>query len=418
MQKLPFWYNAAMEKAMLIQLIRTKYKSIRPVLHERGRRIWAASEAKQLGRGGISLVEEAIGMSHSTIRRGVREIQSEKVERLPQERSRLQGGGRKKTETIYTDVHKVLDTLIDPVTRGDPESPLRWTCKSIRRLAEELKCRHIDVCPNTVRDLLHEMGYSLQANRKTREGIDHPDRNDQFLYINDHVKKFLNADQPVISVDTKKKENLGNYSNKGREYRPKGMPLETNTHDFPNKELGKAIPYGVYDIAKNEGWVSIGINHDTAQFAANSIRRWWTEMGQLRFPKARRLLITADAGGSNSHRTKLWKVVLRELSNDLALGITVCHFPPGTSKWNKIEHRLFSFISQNWRGQPLYDLTTVVNLISHTATREGLTVRCAVDDTKYEKGIKVSDAELKAVGIKNHAFHGDWNYTIQKHAMR
>jgi len=263
------------------------------------------------------------------------------------------------------------------------------------------------------------MGYSLQANRKTREGKDNPDRNEQFLYINEEVKKFLNADQPVISVDTKKKENVGNYSNKGREYCPRGKPLETNTHDFPNKELGKAIPYGVYDIGKNEGWVSIGINHDTAQFAANSIRCWWTEMGQYRFPKATRLLITADSGGSNGSRTKLWKVSLRELSNDLKLNITVCRacllgWPPGTSKWNKIEHRLFSFISQNWRGHPLYGLATIVNLISHTMTHEGLTVRCAVDDTKYEKGIKISDAQLEAVGVKKHAFHGEWNYTVRK----
>jgi len=407
-----------MDKVILMESIRQKYDAVRGVLHERGRRIWAASEACQLGWGGVSLVEEAIGMSHSTIRRGLREIQSGKVENLPQARSRLQGGGRKTIETIYTNVHQELDALVDPVTRGDPESPLRWTCKSIRRLAEELKCRKIDVCPNTVRDLLHEMGYSLQANRKTREGVDHPDRNAQFEYINDQVKTFLHADQPVISVDTKKKENLGNYSNKGREYRPKGMPLETNTHDFPNKELGKAIPYGVYDIAKNEGWVSIGINHDTALFAANSIRCWWTEMGQHRFPKAKRLLITADAGGSNSHRTKLWKVALRELSNDLQLNITVCHFPPGTSKWNKIEHRLFSFISQNWRGQPLYDLMTIVNLISHTTTSQGLMVRCAVDDTRYEKGIKVSDDELQSVGVKKHSFHGDWNYTIHKRKIR
>ena len=273
-------------------------------------------------------------------------------------------------------------------------------------------------CPCVVRDLLHEMGYSLQANRKTREGIDHPDRNAQFEYINDHGKRFLNADQPVISVDTKKKENLGNDSNKGREYHPKKTPVETNTHDFPNKELGKAIPYGVYDIAKNEGWVSIGINHDTALFAANSIRTWWSEMGQQRFPKAKRLLMTADSGGSNGHRTRLWKVALRELSNDLQLNITVCRFPPGTSKWNKIEHRLFSLITQNWRGQPLYDLTTMLNLISHTTTSKGLLVRCAIDDNQYEKGIKIGNSELKAVGVKKHDFHGDWNYTVEKQKIR
>jgi transposase len=371
-----------MEKTLLIESIRQKYSAVQEVLHERGRRIWAASEARQIGWGGESFVERATGISRKTIRRGLREIESKHSDSLAQHRSRHQGGGRKKTDTIFTDIRHELDALIDPLTRGDPETPLRWTCKSIRRLAEELRNRRIEVCPNIVRSLLHDMGYSLQSNRKTREGVDHPDRNAQFEYINDRVKTFLHADQPVISVDTKKKENLGNFSNKGREYRPKGEPLETNTHDFPDGELGKAIPYGVYDIAKNEGWVSIGIDHDTALFAANTIRRWWTEMGQHRFPKATRLLITADAGGSNGHRARLWKVALRELSNDLQLNITVCHFPPGTSKWNKIEHRLFSFISQNWRGHPLYDLATMVNLISHTMTSKGLTVRCAVDDNK------------------------------------
>ena len=293
-----------MEKAVTIRAIRKKFNAVQSVLHERGRRIWAAAEAQQLGRGGICLVEEAIGMSHSTIRRGLREIQSQDAKQLPPKRSRHQGGGRKNIKTVYTDIRQELDALVEPVARGDPESLLRWTCKSIRRLAEELKKRNIDVCPNVVRELLHEMGYSLQANRKTREGADHPDRNAQFEYINNQVQDFLNADQPAISVDTKKKENLGNYSNKGVEYRPQGKPRETKMHDFPDKELGKAIPYGVYDIAKNEGWVSIGINHDTAQFAANSIRRWWMEMGYQRFPQAKRLLITADAGGSNGHRTK------------------------------------------------------------------------------------------------------------------
>jgi transposase len=407
-----------MDRTALIQSIRQKYAALQGILHERGRRIWAASEASQLGWGGVSLVEEAIGMSHTTIRRGLREIQAGHVEKLPQERSRLAGGGRKNVETMYTDIREQLDALIDPVTRGDPESPLRWTCKSTRRLAEELHERKIQVSHNSVRQMLFEMGFSLQANRKTREGIDNPDRNAQFEYINDRVKTFLHENQPVISVDTKKKENLGNFSNKGRVYCPKGKPIETNMHDFPDKELGKAIPYGVYDIARNEGWVSIGINHDTAQFAANTIRHWWTEMGHVRFPKAKRLLITADAGGSNSHRTRLWKVALRELSNELKLNITVCHFPPGTSKWNKIEHRLFSFISQNWRGQPLYDLTTIVNLISNTTTSKGLTVRCAVDNTEYAKGIKISDAQLEAVGVKKHDFHGEWNYDVGKQDIR
>jgi len=407
-------HNAAMDKTILIQRIRQKYDTIRWVLHERARRIWAATEAKQIGWGGESIVEEATGITRNTIRRGLREIETDQTDQFASHQSRCQGGGRKNIETIYSGIRQELDALIDPVTRGHPESPLRWTCKSIRRLAEELKRHKIDVSPNTVRNLLHEMEYSLQANRKTREGVDHPDRNAQFEYINDLVKKFCDADQPAISIDAKKKENLGNYSNKGREYRPKNSPLETNMHDFPNKKLGKAIPYGVYDIAKNEGWVSVGINHDTAMFAANSIRSWWTEMGHERFPKATRLLITADAGGSNGYRTRLWKVALRKLSNDLQLNITVCHFPPGTSKWNKIEHRLFSFISQNWRGQPLYDLTTIVNLISHTTTSKGLTVRCAIDDTDYIKGIEVNDEQLESVGVKNHTFHGEWNYTLYK----
>jgi hypothetical protein len=403
-----------MENAQLVESIRQKYSAVQEVLHERGRRIWAASEARQIGWGGESFVEQAPGMSRKTIRRGLREIEAKQAEHLDVHRSRHQGGGRKKTDTIYTDIRQELDALIDPLTRGDPETPLRWTCKSIRRLAEELRTRRIDVCPNIVRSLLHEMGYSLQANRKTREGVNHPDRNAQFEYINERVKTFLHADQPVISVDTKKKENIGNFSNKGVTYRPKGKPLETNMHDFPDEELGKAIPYGVYDIAKNEGWVSVGVDHDTALFAANTIRCWWTKMGHHRFPKATRLLITADSGGSNGHRSRLWKVALRELSNDMQLNITVCHFPPGTSKWNKIEHRLFSFISQNWRGHPLYDLATIVNLISHTMTSKGLTVRCAVDDNKYETGIKVSDTELNDAGVKKHDFHGDWNYTLNK----
>lgn len=407
-----------MDKTILIQSIREKFEGVQHVLHERAKRIWAAAEARQIGWGGACLVEEAIGMSQKTIRRGLHELQTGDVENLAQHRSRLSGGGRKKTEDIHTDVHAQLDALIDPLVRGDPESPLRRTCKSTRKLAAELTERKIPITHNTVRYLLHEMDYSLQGNRKTREGIDHPDRNAQFLYINDRVKTFLHADQPVISVDTKKKENLGNFSNKGREYRPSDKPLETNTHDFPDKELGKAIPYGVYDIGRNEGWVNIGINHDTAQFAANSIRRWWEVMGQARFPKATRLLITADAGGSNSYRIRLWKVALRELSNAIKLNITVCHFPPGTSKWNKVEHRLFSFISQNWRGRPLYDLVTIVNLISNTTTSKGLTVRCEVDDNEYEKGIKVSDAELKSVGVKKHDFHGEWNYTVYKRAIK
>jgi hypothetical protein len=407
-----------MDKSIAIQSIREKYAAVQHVLNQRGRRIWAATEAMQIGYGGITIVADAIGMSHTTIRRGIEEIKSDAVKELPPGKSRMPGGGRKKTTNKYPNVQQELNALIEPVTRGDPESPLRWTCKSTYTLSEELKARNIDICPNTVGTILYEMGYSLQANSKTREGTDHPDRNDQFLYINEQVKKFLRAKQPVISVDTKKKENIGNYSNKGRVYCPKGKPIETKTHDFPDVKLGKAIPYGVYDIGRNEGWVNIGVTNDTSQFAVNSIRRWWYAMGQHNFPKATRLLITADAGGSNSHRTRLWKVALRELSDELGLNITVCHFPPGTSKWNKIEHRLFSFISQNWRGRPLVDLATIVNLISHTTTREGLIVRCMVDDTKYVKGIKISDSELEEVGIKKHGWHGDRNYTINKRNVK
>jgi transposase len=400
-----------MDKDAIIRNIQEKYRLMSPSFTERTRRLWCAVEAKQLAWGGISIVHKATGVSISTIRKGIKEL--EKPITLPPTRSRLPGGGRKKSETIHPELRKEINALVDPVTRGDPESPLRWTCKSTRKIADELKIRNIHVCSNIVRNQLHAMGYSLQANRKTREGSNHPDRNAQFEYINEQVKLFLNDKQPVISVDTKKKENIGNFSNKGREWHPKKTPLETNMHDFPDKELGKAIPYGVYDIGRNEGWVSIGITRDTSQFAVNSIHRWWLEMGQYRFPKAKRLLVTADGGGSNGHRTRLWKVSLRELSDVLGLEITVCHFPPGTSKWNKIEHRLFSFITQNWRGHPLYDLATVVNLISNTTTREGLIVRCAIDDTKYEKGIKVSDAELKEANISKHNFHGDWNYTIK-----
>jgi len=403
-----------MDNSIVIQSIRQKYDAVQDVLHERGRRVWAASEALQLGWGGISLIEKAIGISHTTIRRGLREIQSGKTKHLSRKRSRLHGGGRKHLTIHYPDLPDVLESLIDPVMRGDPESPLRWTCKSTRLLAQELNRQGYTIGSSSVRFLLHQLDYSLQGNKKTREGTDHPDRNAQFLYLNSHVKKFLQADQPVISVDTKKKENLGNFSNKGREYHLKGQPLETNMHDFPDAELGKAIPYGVYDIGRNEGWVNVGITHDTAQFAANSIRRWWTRMGQYRFPQATRLLITADSGGSNGYRSRLWKTELHKLAMFIGVNITVCHFPPGTSKWNKIEHRLFSFITQNWRGKPLYDLVTVVNLISHTTTSKGLVVKSAVDTNTYPKGIEVSDAELAKVKLTPHDFHGEWNYTIKK----
>ena len=394
-----------------------KYFVLQKVLDERARRLWAATEARILGFGGVSLVANQTGLARSTVHRGLdelKQIEADSYLDIAQLDSiRRPGAGRKSVIEIYPGIVETLESLIEPV-RGDPESPLRWTCKSTRRLADELVTQGYSISPRKVAALLYEMEYSLQANRKTREGINHPDRNAQFEYIYESIKKFNRSGQPVISVDTKKKELIGDFSNVGKEYRKKSEPVETRMHDFPDTTLGKAIPYGVYDIESNEGWVNIGINHDTAQFAVNSIRRWWQEMGQHRFPRATRLLITADAGGSNGWRTRLWKVALQKLASEIDLNLTVNHFPPGTSKWNKIEHRLFSFITQNWRGKPLYDLQTVVNLISRTTTRAGLVVKSAIDDNYYEKGIKVSDKELELVKLKRHDFHGEWNYTIRR----
>lgn len=396
-----------------VSAIRRKYEMLRPSMDERVRRLWAGAEAQLIGRGGITLVSEATGVAHTTIRRGIRELAEQAGDASPQSRVRRPGGGRKKI--IETDplLLEALESLLDPVTRGDPESPLRWTCKSTRRLSEELgKARH-PVCPRKVGYLLNEAGYSLQANRKTREGSSHPDRDAQFQYINARVKAFQRQRQPTISVDTKKKELVGDFSNVGKEYRKKGCPDEVNVHDFPDKELGKAIPYGVYDIASNEGWVNVGIDHDTAQFAAHSILCWWRKMGQSRFPRATRLMITADGGGSNSSRSRLWKVALQDLANTLDMSLSVCHFPPGTSKWNKIEHRMFSFITQNWRGKPLRSFQAIVNLISSTTTKAGLTVKAHLDTNQYETGIRVSDEEMARLRLFRHKFHGDWNYTVR-----
>jgi hypothetical protein len=327
-------------------------------------------------------------------------------------RVRRPGGGRRPLAETDPGLMAALEALVEPTARGDPESPLRWTCKSIRRLADELTRENHPVGAVTVAKLLRQAGYSLQANRKTREGASHPDRNAQFEYINDSVRRFLQRNQPAISVDTKKKELVGDFKNAGREWHPQGAPEEVRVHDFLIKTLGKAIPYGVYDMLNDQGWVNVGIDHDTAQFAANSIRRWWKEMGQKRFPRAKELLITADGGGSNSHRSRLWKVSLQELADDLGLKLFVCHFPPGTSKWNKIEHRLFSFITHNWRGRPLTSHQTIVNLIASTTTRTGLIVKAALDTNHYETKIKVPDEQLARLRLKRHDFHGDWNYTI------
>jgi len=402
-----------MQDANVLRQIRRKFRALRPEMDERMRRQWAAAEAKELGWGGVSLVSKATGLSRPTISVGMKELELSPKKRTEEaQQIRRPGAGRKRLADVDTELIGALEALIEPGTRGDPESPLRWTCKSTRRLAEELTRQRHPVSDRTVASLLKERGYSLQANRKTREGQSHPDRNAQFEYINVSVLRFQRRGSPAISVDTKKKELVGDFKNSGREWRPKGTPEDVRVHDFQDKLLGKAIPYGVYDIASNQGWVNVGIDHDTAQFAANSIQRWWTRMGQLRFPKATELLITADGGGSNSHRSRLWKVCLQELANELDMKLQICHFPPGTSKWNKIEHRLFSFITQNWRGKPLISVQAIVNLIASTKTRKGLVVKAAIDDNHYETNIKVTDEELSRVKLKRHKFHGDWNYTI------
>ena len=395
----------------ILNAIHAKFILLKPSMNERMRRLWASAEAQQIGWGGISLVAQATGFAHTTIRRGIKELQTPQKS-LDVNQARRSGAGRKKLELQDPELIKALEALVEPMSRGQPDSPLRWTCKSTRNLADELTRKDHSVSARKVAYLLHEAGYSLQANRKTREGISHPDRNAQFEYINDQVMSFLEAGEPAISVDAKKKENIGDFCNAGKEYRKKGDPEKVRTHDFKDKELGKVTPYGVYDLACNEGWVSVGIDHDTAEFACSSILRWWEEMGEDHFPRARSLLITADGGGSNSSRSRLWKKELQELANQLDLSLTVAHFPPGTSKWNKIEHRLFSFITKNWRGQPLVSYQAVVNLISHTNTKTGLKVKAWLDSNTYETGRKVSDEEMERIKIKQHEFHGEWNYTI------
>lgn len=396
-----------------VKRIREKYKALVPELNERGRRQWAASEARDLGYGGISLVAKATGLSRPTISKGINDIRLPKREReVYQDRIRKMGAGRRRLVENDPDLIRALEELVEPVTRGDPESPLRWTCKSTRKLSEELSKSGHPICPTSVGMLLRSAGYSLQANSKTREGRSHPDRNAQFEFINGSVQRCLRRGQPVISVDTKKKELVGDFKNSGQEWRPTGEPELVRSHDFEDKSLGKVVPYGVYDILNNQGWVSVGIDHDTAEFACNSIRRWWKEMGKSRFPNAQQLLITADGGGSNSSRSRLWKICLQKLANKLGLSLIVRHFPPGTSKWNKIEHRLFSFITQNWRGKPLVSHQAIVNLIASTRTQKGLKVKAAIDTSSYPTNTKVSDQELAEMKIKREKFHGDWNYSI------
>lgn len=402
-----------MGKAQVIAGVRKKFRLLRPEMDERLRRQWAAAEAREMGRGGVTAVARATGLSRVTITAGLRELDLPAKQRFAEgARIRRPGGGRKRLLETDPELLAALEALIEPVTRGDPESPLRWTCKSTRRLAEELTKQDHPVGPSTVATLLREAGYSLQANRKTREGAAHPDRNAQFEYINRCVERFQKRGQPAISVDTKKKELVGDFKNAGREWRPAGEPEEVRVHDFLDKKLGKAIPYGVYDIVNNQGWVNVGIDHDTAQFATHSIRRWWRQMGRRRFPRATELLVTADGGGSNSHRSRLWKTSLQKLADELELKLTICHFPPGTSKWNKIEHRLFSFVTQNWRGKPLVSHQAIVNLIASTTTKAGLIVKAALDTNQYPTSIKVTDAELAKLRLKPHPFHGEWNYAL------
>jgi hypothetical protein len=380
-------------------------------LTERARRRWAAVEAVSLGRGGITAVSAATGLAESTIRRGVAELNAGSTP--PAGRERRPGAGRKKATVVDPDLRAALEGLVEPDSRGDPQSPLRWTCKSTRRLARELTARGHPVGPTTVRYLLKEAGYSLQANRKTREGKSHPDRDAQFRHIGRRVAAQQRRGQPTISVDTKKKETLGNLKNAGRTWRPKGRPQEVETHDFPDPRKGKAVPYGVYDLRHNEAWVSVGVSSDTAEFAVASIRCWWRRLGRDRHPRAERLLITADSGGSNSSRNRLWKVQLQALSDETGFEIEVCHFPPGTSKWNKIEHRLFCHVTRNWQGQPLETFEVVVSLIGSTTTEAGLKVVAELDAAKYEKGRKVTAEEFARLNIRPSRFHGEWNYVIR-----
>jgi transposase len=384
-------------------------------LNERSLRIWCATEAiayDQINiRGGVSVVHQATGIARSTIYSGLKE--QKKSDNLSVDRIRSQGGGRKKLTENHPDILQALESLVDPLSRGDPESPLRWTIKSLRKLTTELNRKGYGVSFRSVGDLLKELGYSLQGNKKVIEGSSHPDRDAQFNYINNKVNTYQNSHLPVISVDTKKKENIGAYKNKGREYSPKKMPIKVNTYDFADKQLGKVAPYGVYDITHNKGWVSVGVSHDTSEFAVQTIRTWWYRMGKALYPNSKEILITADGGGSNGSRVRLWKKELQKLANEIHMEIAVCHFPPGTSKWNKIEHRMFSFISQNWRGKPLLTQSTVIDLISATSTSSGLTITALLDEKIYEKGKKVSDEEFEKIKIERDEFHGEWNYKIK-----
>jgi transposase len=393
--------------------IRLKYELLSDILDERGRRLWAALEARQLARGGVAMVSRATGLSRTTIYQGLEEwAQRQGPGALRRERTRAPGGGRKPLIAKDPQVLELLERLVDPVTRGDPESPLRWTLKSTRQLAEVLTRQGHPVGRQKVSELLGKLGYSLQANRKTREGRDHADRDAQFAYINQQVMDYQQRGQPVISVDTKKKELVGDFKNGGREWQPRGQPEAVRTHDFIDRELGKVNPYGVYDPTLNAGRVSVGTDHDTAEFAVESIRRWWLKMGCRTYPNAQELLIAADGGGSNGYRVRLWKVALQRLANELGLILQVSHFPPGTSKWNKIEHRMFSFISLNWRGKPLISHEVIVNLIGNATNQKGLRIQAELDTAAYPTGLKVTDEDFRKINLQPAPFHGEWNYAI------
>lgn len=400
-------------------VIERKYQRISRSLNEKNRRLWCASEALSIKKGGIAIVHAATGVSRPTIYKGIKELNSKRGRKGKKRRRkktdgrvRKRGAGAKAISRKTPDVLPALEALVDPEAKGDPQSPLRWTHKSLRKISAQLKKQGYDVCHVTVRDLLRKSGYTLQLNRKEKEGKSVPDRNAQFQFINDQAKTFLAAGEPVISVDAKKKELIGDYKNAGREYRKKGDPVLVKVHDFPDEEEGKAVPYGVYDIGKNKGWVNVGVASDTAEFAVNTIRDWWRNMGKKEYSKATKLMITADCGGSNGSRVRLWKWELQKLANEIDMDIHVCHFPPGTSKWNKIEHKLFSYITQNWRGVPLISHEVVVKLIGNTQTTKGLQVKSQIDYRKYCKGVTVDDSDFNRIAIARNAFHGEWNYII------
>lgn len=400
-----------MDTEEIIETLRKKFERVSEVLDERGRRVWAAAEAEALGYGGQSIVAKATGLARITLyREGLRQVSDQGP--YPQERIRNLGGGRKKLTKQEPTLLSALEALVEPTTRGDPENPLRWTCLSTRQLATALQKQGYRIGRQTVAALLEELGYSLQGNQKTKEGSSHPDRDAQFRYIHGRVEEFQSRGQPVVSVDTKKKELVGDFRNGGREWRPEGNPEPVRVYDFVDKALGKANPYGVYDPVANVGWVSVGVDHDTAEFAVETLRRWWEKMGRLRYPTATELLVNADGGGSNGTRVRLWKVALQRLANETGLRITVCHFPPGTSKWNKIEHRMFSYISMNWRGKPLISHEVIVNLIASTTTQTGLKIEAEIDINLYPKGLRVTHEELEKINIQKANFHGEWNYTI------